>query len=65
MVARNDITGDAIQTRGSSDAYRNNYDLIFGKKKNKVVDSEVLDAYNEERLVSKYDKENNSDQEGK
>lgn len=65
MVARNDITGDAIQTRGSSDAYRDNYDLIFGKKKNKVIDSEVLDAYNEERLVSKYDKENNSDQEGK
>lgn len=65
MVARNDITGDAIQTRGSSDAYRDNYDLIFGKKKNKVLDSEVLDAYNEERLVSKYDKENNSDQEGK
>lgn len=65
MVARNDITGDAIQTRGSSDAYRDNYDLIFGKKKNKVLDSEVLDAYNEERLVSKYDKKNNSDQEGK
>lgn len=65
MVARNDITGDAIQTRGVSDAYRDNYDLIFGKKKKKDVDPEVLDAYNEERLVSKYDKENNSDQEGK
>ena len=65
MVARNDITGDAIQTRRVSDAYRDNYDLIFGKKKNKAVDSGVLDAYNEERLVSKYDKENNSDQEGK
>ena len=65
MVARNDITGDAIQTRGVSDAYRDNYDLIFGKKKKKEVDPEVLDAYNEERLVSKYDKENISDQEGK
>lgn len=57
MVARNDITGDAIQTKGVTDSYRNNYDLIFGKKK-KEVDPEVLDAYNEERLVSKYDKEN-------
>ena len=33
MVAKNDITGDSIQTKGVSDAYRNNYDLIFGKKK--------------------------------
>lgn len=33
MVAKNDITGDSIQTKGISDAYRNNYDLIFGKKK--------------------------------
>ena len=33
MAAINDITGDAIQTRKSSEAYRNNYDLIFGKKK--------------------------------
>ena len=33
MVARNDITGDAIQTKGVSNAYRDNYDLIFGKKK--------------------------------
>ena len=32
MVARNDITGDAIQTKGVSNAYRDNYDLIFGKK---------------------------------
>lgn len=32
MVARNDITGDAIQTKTASNAYRDNYDLIFGKK---------------------------------
>lgn len=35
MVARNDITGDAIQTRVVSDAYRDNYDLIFGEEKTK------------------------------
>ena len=33
MVARNDITGDAIQTKGTSQAFRDNYDLIWGKKK--------------------------------
>jgi hypothetical protein len=33
MVARNDITGDAIQTKGNSNSYRDNYDLIFRKNK--------------------------------
>jgi hypothetical protein len=33
MVARNDITGDSIQTKGVTDDYRNNYDNIFRKKK--------------------------------
>ena len=33
MAAKNDITGDSIQTRGISNAYRDNYDLIWGKKK--------------------------------
>lgn len=32
MAAKNDITGDSIQTRTVSDTYRNNYDLIFRKK---------------------------------
>lgn len=32
MTARNDITGDAIQTKGSNDAYRDGWDRIFGKK---------------------------------
>ncbi len=33
MVARNDITGDAIQTKSSSQAYRDNYDNIWKKDK--------------------------------
>ena len=33
MVARNDITGDAIQTKSTSNTYRDNYDLIFRKDK--------------------------------
>ena len=33
MAAKNDITGDSIQTRTVTDTYRDNYDKIFGKKK--------------------------------
>ena len=33
MVARNDITGDAIQTKSASSSYRDNYDNIFRKNK--------------------------------
>lgn len=32
MAARNDVTGDVIATKGTSDAYRNNFDAIFRKK---------------------------------
>lgn len=35
----------------SMDKFASNWDAIFNKK-----DDSVLDAYNEERLVSKYDK---------
>lgn len=38
MTARNDITGDSIVTKASSDAYRDNFDAIFGKKKDCKVD---------------------------
>ena len=33
MATHNDITGDALVSRQSNENYRNNYDLIFGKKK--------------------------------
>lgn len=52
MVARNDITGDAIQTKGVSNAYRDNYDLIFGKKK-KQVEEDVPVLENEETWASR------------
>jgi hypothetical protein len=41
MVAKNDVTGDSIQTKGISNAYRDNYDLAFGKKKK--TDAEKFD----------------------
>lgn len=33
MTAQNDITGDEIRSKPNSDAYRENWDRIFGKKK--------------------------------
>jgi hypothetical protein len=32
MATTNDITGDSIQTGVVTDSYRNNYELIWGKK---------------------------------
>jgi len=32
MATKNDITGDALISKTNTDAYRNNYDAIFGKK---------------------------------
>ena len=33
MATKNDITGDALISRLPSEAYKNNYDLIFRKEK--------------------------------
>jgi hypothetical protein len=35
MASRNDITGDRIATKTASDAYRSNYETIFGHKDQK------------------------------
>ena len=35
MATTNDITGDKLITKTNNDAYRDNYDRIFGKKKEK------------------------------
>lgn len=41
MTAKNDITGDAIRSKSNTDAYRDNYDRIFRKKKEEVVEEQV------------------------
>lgn len=42
MATRNDITGQLIKTRGNSSAYTDNWDAIFGKKKEpEVVEEEI------------------------
>jgi hypothetical protein len=40
-MSHNDITGDKIATDVASEAYRNNYDRIFGKTPSKVLVDEV------------------------
>lgn len=51
MTARNDITGDAIATKGTTDAYRDNYDRIFGKKKQQLVADIGPEQSEEEELI--------------
>lgn len=59
MAAKNDITGDTIQTRGASEAFRNNYDLIFRKKKAEdntdVTKNEFQDVLSTEEALEEYD----------
>lgn len=38
MASYNDITGDKIATRTITKSYEDNYDRIFGKKKDKVAE---------------------------
>lgn len=35
MATKNDVTGDTIQTKNTSDLYRQNWERIFGKDKKK------------------------------
>jgi hypothetical protein len=39
-VAVNDVTGDSIITKSSTEKYRDNYDRIFGNKKDKKLVNE-------------------------
>jgi hypothetical protein len=60
MVARNDITGDSIQTKGVTDAYRDNYDLIWGKKK-KTEEEKFDDAVMKNEYYDLDDEGSNQD----
>ena len=40
MATKNDVTGDTIQTKLASDAYRQNWEKIFGKKDKKKKDGQ-------------------------
>jgi hypothetical protein len=49
MATKNDITGDSIQTGVVTDKYRNNYDIIWGKKTPQEIDDAKAedDAFNQ------------------
>ena len=42
MVSKNSVTGDSIQTKNISEAYRENYDAIFGVKPTEKLDDEKV-----------------------
>lgn len=44
MATKNDVTGDTIQTKLASDAYRQNWEKIFGKKDKKKKDGQRRSA---------------------
>ena len=41
MATTNDITGNTIQTKGVTDAYRDGWDRIFGQKKREAALAEL------------------------
>lgn len=41
MTARNDVTGDLIKSRPLNNAFSDNWDAIFGKKKTEEVVQEI------------------------
>ncbi|MGY8866526.1 MAG: hypothetical protein ACKVJK_12995 [Methylophagaceae bacterium] len=43
MAARNDITGDSITSKTTSEKYRDNWDAIFGKKDQKAKQQDMTE----------------------
>jgi len=41
VATKNDITGDSLITKAANENYRNNYDLIFGKKNGELPKQET------------------------
>jgi hypothetical protein len=50
MATKNDVTGDALRSRGPSKAYADGWDRIFGKKKDesKETEAEAVEPSSEE-----------------
>ncbi len=55
MAATNDVTGDSLVSKKNTQAYEDNYDKIFGKKKKPVPD--VEDGYEQENRLERIAKE--------
>lgn len=56
MTSKNEITGDKLATKPANEAYRDNWDRIFGKKTTTEVSPETL----EDAVVKILDREFNS-----
>ena len=52
-MSTNDITGDKIQTKNVSESYRNNFDTIFRKVKEPVLESYHQYMMKEENEIKK------------
>jgi hypothetical protein len=44
MATKNDITGDSIRSKGTTKAYSDNWELIFGKNKSSEESVEDKDS---------------------
>ena len=54
-TARNDVTGDWLQSKPNSEQFEKNWDLIFGKKKKESLAEYELNPSTGE-VQKKYDK---------
>lgn len=56
MATRNDVTGDSLVSKVSSEAYKANWDAIFGKKKEapKVDEPKVEQPKQPNRICGGY-----------
>jgi hypothetical protein len=63
MTTRNDITGDLIATKGTSDAYRDNYDRIFGKQLDELRHYKVVQPWDKQQLAADIGPEKSQAQE--
>lgn len=52
MATKNDVTGDSLISKVNTQAYEDNYDLIFRKRK-----VEIEDGYEEEERLERIAKE--------
>lgn len=52
MASHNEITGDALVSKRNNDAYRDNYDRIFGKKKREQLPEQEATGDSEEVSMS-------------
>lgn len=51
MTTTNDITGDALVSKSTTESYRDGWDRIFGKKELSVPE-DAIDVPNQQRQVS-------------